>query len=57
MGCNMSLKPRLLESPFDFFPEKLGEVSSEYGERFHQDIMAVEKASGPKVFWQTIAVH
>jgi len=53
----MSLKPRLLESHIDFFPEKLGEVSSEYGERFHQDIMAVEKASGPKVFWQTIAVH
>jgi len=26
----------------DFFPEYLGEVSDEYGERFHQD-MAMEK--------------
>jgi hypothetical protein len=27
----------------DFFPENLGEVSDEHGERFHQDIMAMEK--------------
>jgi len=26
-----------------FFPENLGEVSDENGERFHQDIMAMEK--------------
>jgi hypothetical protein len=25
-----------------FFPENLGEVGDEYGERFHQDIMAME---------------
>jgi hypothetical protein len=30
-----------------FFVENLGEVSDEYDERFHQDIMAMEKASGP----------
>jgi len=27
----------------DFFPENLSEVSNENGERFHQDIMAMEK--------------
>jgi len=26
-----------------FFPENLGEVSDEHGERFHQDIMVMEK--------------
>jgi len=43
MGCNMSLKIHFLESHLDFFPENLGEVSEEYGDRFHQDIMAMEK--------------
>jgi hypothetical protein len=26
----------------DFFPENLGKVSDEHGERFHQDIMGME---------------
>ena len=43
MRYNMSLKIHVLESHLDFFPENLGEVSDEHGERFHQDIMAVEK--------------
>ena len=43
MGCNMSLKFHFLESHLDFFPENFGEVSDEHGERFHQDIMAMEK--------------
>jgi len=43
MGRNMSLKTHFLESQLDFFPENLGEVSDEHGERFHQDIMAMEK--------------
>jgi len=43
MGCNMSLKIHFLESHLDFFPENLGEVSDEHGERFHQDILAMEK--------------
>ena len=41
MRCNMSLKIRFLES--NFFPENLGEVSDEQGERFHQYILAMEK--------------
>ena len=27
----------------DFFPENLGEVSDEHGERFHQDTVLMEK--------------
>ena len=39
----MSLKIHFVESHLDFFPKKLGEVSDEHGERFHQEIMAMEK--------------
>jgi len=42
-GCNMSLKIHFLESHLDIFPENLGEVSDEHGERFHQDITSMEK--------------
>jgi hypothetical protein len=41
MGCNMSLKIHFMESHLIFFPENLGEVSDEHGERFHQDIMTI----------------
>jgi len=43
MGCNMSMKIHFLESHLEFFPKNLSEVSSKHGERFHQDIMAMEK--------------
>jgi hypothetical protein len=43
MGCNMSLKVHFLDSHLDFFPENLGAVSDEHGERFHQDISNMEK--------------
>ena len=42
LGCNMSLKIHLLDSHLDFFPENLGAVSDEHGERFHQDISVME---------------
>jgi hypothetical protein len=35
MGCNMSLKIHFLHSHLDFFPQNLGAVSDEHGERFH----------------------
>ncbi|GBN35659.1 hypothetical protein AVEN_190972-1 [Araneus ventricosus] len=38
MGCNMSLKIHFLHSHLEFFPENLGSLSDEHGERFHQDI-------------------
>ena len=43
VGCNMSPKIHFLESHLDLFPENLGEVSDEHGEKFHQDILAMEK--------------
>lgn len=43
MGCNMSLKLHFLHSHLDFFPENMGSVSDEHGERFHQDVVAFEK--------------
>jgi hypothetical protein len=39
----MSLKVHFLGSHLDFFPENLGAVSDEHGERFHQDIYKMEK--------------
>ena len=43
LGCRMSLKVHFLHSHLDFFHENLGDVSEEHGERFHQDIAAMEK--------------
>ncbi|KYM94050.1 hypothetical protein ALC62_15341, partial [Cyphomyrmex costatus] len=43
LGCNMSLKIHFLHSHLDFFPQNLGAVSDEHGERFHQDIANIEK--------------
>jgi len=43
MGCNMSLKIHFPELHLNFFPENFGDVIDEHGERFHQDIMAMEK--------------
>ena len=39
----MSLKIHFLHSHLDFFPQNCGAVSDEHGERFHQDIAAMEK--------------
>lgn len=43
LGCNMSLKIHFLHSHLEFFPENLGMVSDEQGERFHQDIQLMER--------------
>ena len=43
LGCRMSLKINFLHSHLDFFPDNLGDVSDEHGERFHQDISVIEK--------------
>jgi len=42
LGCNMSLKMHLLFSHLYLFPLNCGGVSDEHGERFHQDISAME---------------
>ena len=43
LGCNMSLKVHFLDSHLNYFPESCSDVSDEHGERFHQDIMFLEK--------------
>ncbi|UYV70283.1 hypothetical protein LAZ67_7002368 [Cordylochernes scorpioides] len=43
LGCNMSFKIHFLHSRLDFFPDNLGAVSDEHGERFHQAISSMEK--------------
>jgi hypothetical protein len=57
-GMQYESEIHFLGSRLDFFPENLAEVSDEHGERFHQDIMAMEKryqVSEPQVCWQNIA--
>ncbi|GFY04993.1 uncharacterized protein TNCV_561251 [Trichonephila clavipes] len=43
LSCNMSVKVHFLHSHLDYFPENLGAVSEEQGERFHQDIKEMER--------------
>lgn len=43
LNVHMSLKIHFLADHLDFFPENLGAVSDEQGERFHQDIAAMEE--------------
>ena len=43
LGCNMSVKVHFLHSHLEYFPENLGSLSEEQGERFHQDIKEMEK--------------
>jgi hypothetical protein len=42
LGCNMSIKVHYLHSHLDCFPENLGDLSDEQGERFHQDLKTME---------------
>lgn len=42
LGCKMSLKLHFLYSHLDYFPENLGDMSEEQGERFHQDVKEME---------------
>jgi hypothetical protein len=43
LGCKMSLKLHFVFSHLDQFPENLGAVSEEQGERFHQYIKEMER--------------
>lgn len=42
LGCNMSIKVHFLHSHLADFPQHLGAVSDEHGERFHQDLKIME---------------
>lgn len=43
LGCLMSIKMHFLFSHMERFPENLGAVSDEQGERFHQDMRPMEE--------------
>ncbi|KAL4710010.1 hypothetical protein ACJJTC_015988 [Scirpophaga incertulas] len=43
LGCNMSWKIHFLYSHLSFFPDNMGSVSDEHGERFYQEIAEYEK--------------
>lgn len=43
MGCSMSIKLHFLNSHLDYFPDILGAVSEDQGERFHQDLKEIER--------------
>jgi len=42
LGCNVSIKMHFLFSHINRFPEHLGAMSDEQGERFHQDMKEME---------------
>ena len=42
LGCNMSVKMHYLFSHVDQFPENMGSMSYEQGEKFHQDLKEME---------------
>ena len=42
LGCNMSVKMHYLFSHMDRFPENLGSMSDEQGERSHQDLKEMQ---------------
>ena len=52
----MSLKIHFLHSHLDFFPPKLGAVSDEYGESFHQDSSAMQKRYAVKSSQNILAI-
>ena len=43
LGARMSIKLHYLFSQLDYFPEDLGDVSVEQGEKFQQDIRTMEE--------------
>ena len=51
LNVNVFLKIHFLHSHLDSFSGKLGSVSVEHGERFHQDIATIEKKYHGK--WST----
>ena len=43
MGCNMNIKLHYLKKCADKFPQNLGSISEEQGERFHQDVKTMKE--------------
>ena len=55
MKVNMSLKIHMMHSHLDFFPENMGAVSDEHGERFRQDIATTGKSFKGKLSKNALA--
>jgi len=53
--CNISLKLHFLHSHPEFFPQNLGEVSDEYGDRYDQDTAMTEKLFVGRWNWGILA--
>ncbi len=54
----MSLKLHFLHSHLDFFPENVGAICVEHGERFSHCFSKLERGifeSGVQIFWLTAA--
>lgn len=53
IGCRMTVKAHFLDAHIDYFPENLGMLSEEQGERFHQELKDFEKRYKGKnsTFW------
>ena len=43
IGAKMNIKVHFLHSHLDLFPDNLGALRDEQGERFHQDISEMEE--------------
>ena len=54
LGCNMSVKMHYLFSHMDQFPENLGSMSDEQGERFNQDLKEMETSY--QDCWDTVMI-
>ena len=42
LGCRISLKVRFFHAHLDYFPQNLGDMGEEHGERFHLDFKNME---------------
>uniref|UniRef100_A0A1B0CUQ4 Uncharacterized protein n=1 Tax=Lutzomyia longipalpis TaxID=7200 RepID=A0A1B0CUQ4_LUTLO len=65
LGARMSIKMHILDKHLDTFPQNLGAMSDEQGERFHQDMAPYEKRYNGKsiinmladYYIHTLALH
>ena len=56
-GCNMSLKVHFLHSDVNYFPENLGAYSENQVERFHKDLITIEKCNQERLHVHIIAYY
>ena len=57
MKVNMTLEIHMMHSHLDFFPENMGAVSEEHGEKFYQDNVTIEKRFDVKWIENALAFY